>query len=151
MSTPSITGFHHIAVIARRDYGKAVAFYADVLKLTRRVEFVVTGRNFSLFDCGGGNYIELVDQTADQQTSDQQTGDHAESKPATLAHLALRTNDVDGMIARVRDAGYVVTVEPVSLSLPTHSGPNPFNVRIAFFDGPEGESIELFDEQTRLI
>jgi len=141
MSTPSITGFHHIAVIARRDYGKAVAFYADVLKLTRRVEFVVTGRNFSLFDCGGGNYIELVDQT----------GDHAESKPATLAHLALRTNDVDGMIARVRDAGYVVTVEPVSLSLPTHSGPNPFNVRIAFFDGPEGESIELFDEQTRLI
>lgn len=135
-----ITGFHHVCIHARRDYGAAVAFYRDALGLPQRVEFSYGGRRASLFDAGGGNYIEIFDYT----------GEPADSVPATLSHLALRTPDVDALIARLAEAGVAVTVQPVTIDLPTTIGPNPFTIRIAFFVGPEGESVELFDEVTPL-
>jgi glyoxylase I family protein len=137
MSQPAITGFHHVCIQARKDYAAAVAFYRDVLGLVQKVEFIVdNSRKLSLFDCGGGNYIEVADYS----------GQAAESKPNTINHIALRTKHVDELLAKVRAAGYKVTVEAVSLELPTTVGPNPYKIRIAFFNGPEGESIELFDE-----
>ncbi|MFT3789414.1 MAG: VOC family protein [Tepidisphaeraceae bacterium] len=136
----SITGFHHVALNARRSYDNACKFYGEILGLTRRVEFVAGGRRISLFDAGNASYVEVFDET----------GKAAESKPATLAHFALRTNDVDGMIAKCVAFGLKVTVEPKTVEFPTHMGPNPFKIRIAFVEGPEGESLEFFDEQTKL-
>jgi len=139
--SPSITGFHHVAINARKNYDQAVAFYKSTLGLVQRVEFVFGGRRASMLDAGAGNYVEIFDFTNDQ----------AESKPTLLSHLALCTNDVDAMIKRVRDAGMKITVEPKDVELQTNVGPNPFVVRIAFFEGPEGESVELFEEKTPLI
>jgi glyoxylase I family protein len=138
MSSSSITGIHHVAVFARKSYDDAVEFYGKVLGLTRRVEFVAGGKRASLFDTGNAGYIEVFDYT----------GAEAVAAPMTINHFALRTNDVDGVLARVRAAGRKVTVEPVSVDLPSHVGPNPYRIRIAFFEGTEGESIELFDEIT---
>jgi catechol 2,3-dioxygenase-like lactoylglutathione lyase family enzyme len=138
--SPRITGFHHVALNARKSYADACKFYGETLGLTRRVEFVAGGRRISLFDAGGGNYVEVFDET----------GKPAESKPTTLAHFALRTNDVDAMIARCRSIGLKVTVEPKTVEFPTEMGPSPFKIRIAFVEGPEGESLEFFDEITRL-
>ncbi len=131
-----ITGFHHVCINARRNYAATVSFYRDTLGLPQRVEFSYGGRRASLIDAGSGNYIEIFDYS----------GEPAESMPATLSHLALRTKHVDALIARLAEAGVVVTVQPVTIDLPTTVGPNPFVVRIAFFTGPEGESVELFDE-----
>jgi catechol 2,3-dioxygenase-like lactoylglutathione lyase family enzyme len=139
-SSPRITGFHHVALNARKSYADAVRFYGETLGLVRRVEFVAGGRRISLMDAGGGNYVEIFDET----------GKAAESKPNTLSHLALRTNDVDAMIARCVAVGLKVTVEPKTVEFPTEAGPNPFKIRIAFVEGPEGESLEFFEEITPL-
>jgi glyoxylase I family protein len=141
LSNPSgITGIHHVAVFARRSYDEAVRFYAEVLLLPRKVEFVVGNKRASLFDTGNAGYVEVFDYT----------GQPAEAAPTTINHFALRTKDVDGVLKRVRAAGVRVTVEPVSFDFPTHHGPASYSIRIAFFDGPEGESIELFDEVTEV-
>jgi glyoxylase I family protein len=134
----SIRGIHHVAVFARRSYDEAVRFYGQVLGLNRRVEFAVNGKRASLFDTGNAGYVEVFDYT----------GQAAEASPMTINHFALRTSDVDGVLARVRADGRRVTVEPISIDLPTTVGPNPYRIRIAFFEGPEGESVELFDEIT---
>ena len=55
-----------------------------------------------------------------------------------LNHLALATTDTRGAIEHVRAAGFPVTVEPREVDL------NGLRAIIAFFTGPSGESIELF-------
>ena len=54
-------------------------------------------------------------------------------------HMALATDDVDGMVERVRQAGCAITMEPADKCLG-----EDYPVRIAFFQGPAGESVELF-------
>jgi glyoxylase I family protein len=83
-----------------------------------------------MLDTGGG-YIELFNN-----------GDkHLEQ--GVIRHVALRTNDVDGCIAAVRNAGYKITIEPKNSTLACEV---PFPIRFAFFIGPTGEEIEVFQE-----
>jgi hypothetical protein len=63
-------------------------------------------------------------------------GSPAPNDPVT--HFALATTDTKGAIEHVRQAGYEVTVEPRTLNL------GPLTISIAFFLGPNGESIEFF-------
>ncbi len=60
-----------------------------------------------------------------------------------LRHIAFAADDVDGMAAKVKDAGYTVFIEPheiVIRSVPEH------HARIAFCTGPLGEEIEFFQD-----
>ena len=50
-----------------------------------------------------------------------------------FAHLALATDDTDGCAARVREAGYEITIEPKDVEL------SDITARIAFCTGPCGE------------
>ena len=61
-----------------------------------------------------------------------------------MNHYAFATDAVDEIIEKVRHAGYEVTMEPVDKVIPTEP---PFPIRIAFFTGPCGESVELFHER----
>lgn len=133
---PATHGFHHVAVHSRC-YEDSIRFYTDVLGLVRRVEFALKGQRVSLLDSGGGAYVEIFDRP-----------DRPDNSHSCLVHFALRSNQVDAMIDRVRAAGRKITLEPTTLTLETHVGPKPFTIRIAFFEGPDGESVELFDEQT---
>jgi catechol 2,3-dioxygenase-like lactoylglutathione lyase family enzyme len=91
----------------------------------------------SLLDSGGGAYVEIFDRP-----------DRPDNGRSCLVHFALRSREVDALIDRVRAVGRTITLEPTSLTLETNVGPKPFTIRIAFFEGPDGESVELFDEQT---
>ena len=59
-----------------------------------------------------------------------------------FAHIAFRTDDVDGAAGAVRRAGYPVFLEPSDKNL---GGDYP--IRIAFCTGPAGEDIEFFQER----
>lgn len=133
---PAVHGFHHVAVHSRV-YDESVRFYTEVLGLKQRVEFVLKGQRVSLLDSGGGAYVEIFDKP-----------NRADGTSSCLVHFALRCREVDALIDRVRASGRKITVEPTSLQLETNVGPKPFGIRIAFFEGPDGESVELFDEQT---
>ena len=62
----------------------------------------------------------------------------------SIRHLALLTDDVDGTVERVRNAGYEVFVEPNDKVI---SSEPEYKIRMAFCFGPLGEQIEFFCEQ----
>jgi glyoxylase I family protein len=133
----NIKGFHHVAVFSRK-YQASVDFYVKVLGLTQRVEFVHAGKRVSLLDMGSkGDYIEVFE-----------AADKATDADGRWAHIALRCDDVTGVLTRVQALGYEVTMEAKTIELDTNTGPKPFVIHIGFFRGPDGELIELFEEKT---
>lgn len=62
----------------------------------------------------------------------------------TIRHVAFAVDDVDGIISRVRQAGYEVFVEPKDVVI--RSEPS-YPARVAFCYGALGEEIEFFQER----
>ena len=89
-------------------------------------------RRVYLLNMGDGSHMELFDPTPESP----KPGAPAANDP--VMHFALATTDTPVAIEHVRAAGYAVTVEPRTLTL------GSMKVTIAFFDGPNGESIEFF-------
>ncbi|WP_040952037.1 VOC family protein [Gorillibacterium massiliense] len=122
-------GFHHVAIKAV-DFEKTVAFYTELLGFETRLTWGEGDGRGALLDTGDGNYLEVF------------AGGEKGLKPAGgFYHIALRTDDVDGLIERVRATGAEITVEPKDVVIQSAV---PVPIRIAFFNGPDGESIELF-------
>jgi glyoxylase I family protein len=122
------SGFHHVAIRVH-DFDASVKFYTEVLGFTERVRWGEGNGRGILLDTGDGNYLEIF------------AGGAPGPKPeGAFLHLALRTDNVDKAIEVARAAGMEVTVEPKDVSLGT------VPARIAFFKGPDGEIIELFQE-----
>ncbi|MDO8945282.1 MAG: VOC family protein [Desulfobacterales bacterium] len=124
-------GLHHISIMTQ-DYAEAVRFYRDVLGMPLRLEFYIGERPYALLDMGDGSYIEL--QAPKPETAAQAAGN-------PVVHFALATTDVRASIEKVRAAGYAVTMEPKDVQL------NTLPASVAFFTGPSGESVELFQEK----
>ena len=124
-------GLHHIAV-QTRDWEESLKLYRDVLGMEVVVEAGPPDRKIFLLDMGDGSHMELFEPVANTPAP----GSSAPNDPIT--HLALATTDTQAAIEHVRQAGYEVTVEPKTLEL------GPLTVTIAFFNGPNGESIEFF-------
>jgi glyoxylase I family protein len=124
-------GAHHIAVQAR-DWEASLKLYRDILGMEIVAEFGSPERKIILLDMGDGSHMELFQPKDDTPAA----GSPAPNAPVT--HFALATTDTKGAIERVRQAGYEVTVEPRTLNL------GPLTISIAFFLGPNGESIEFF-------
>ncbi|WP_256257762.1 MULTISPECIES: VOC family protein [unclassified Paenibacillus] len=119
-------GFHHVAIRVF-DFEGTIRFYSDVLGFTVRHQWGEGDKRAVLLDTGDGNYLEVF-----------AGGKEGQKPEGAFLHLALRTEDVDGVTERARAAGAEVTVEPKNVEL----GGIP--VRLSFFKGPDGELIELF-------
>ncbi len=124
-------GFHHIS-IQTANIDDSIRFYRDALGMTLAMEFLAGGRRFALLDIGDGSFIELQVRPANVP---------ATGAGGALAHFALATRDTRAAIERARQAGYPVTSEPREVML------NNLPATVAFFTGPSGESVELFQEQ----
>jgi len=124
-------GMHHIAIQAR-DWEASLRLYQDVLGMEQVAEFGPPDRKIILLDMGDGNHIELFQPLAD--TPDP----GSESVLDPFMHIALATTDTLAAIEHVREAGYMVTIEPKTVDLDT------MTVTIAFFQGPNHEIIEFF-------
>lgn len=123
-----IRGIHHISLkCAVADmFERAKGFYLDVLGLTLAREWP----EGAMMDTGCG-LIELFCN-----------GEGVRAKGA-IRHVALLTDDVDGMAARAAAAGYRVFIEPGDIEMA--SSP-VYRARMAFCEGPRGEEIELFQQ-----
>ena len=126
-------GFHHVAVRVA-DWDAAMRFYKEGLGFTERISWGEGDKRAAMLDTGDGNYLEVF------------AGGTSASRPeGAMLHVALRTNDCDAAIARVRAAGGEITAEPKDVTIPSRPAPTP--ARIAFCRGPAGEVIEFFQNE----
>ena len=123
-------GFHHVYMRVR-DLEKSLKFYIEGLGFVERVSWGEGPQRMVLLDTGDGNYLEMSQ------------GEPADTDGAFL-HVALRADDCDAALEAARAAGAEVTMEPRDVTLPSDP---PIPVRIAFFKGPNGEVIELFQNE----
>lgn len=128
-----ILGFHHTA-IRSTDFDASVRFYTEVLGLKIKITWGEGDGRAAMIDAGDGNYVEIFARPTSSPVVE-----------GTILHFALRTDDCSAMLETVRAAGAEITMEPKPVTIHSNIGPVP--VKIAFFKGPDGEIIELFENQ----
>ena len=121
-----IKGIHHVSLRCddRALFDKSKAFYCGVLGMRVYREWA-TG---VMLDTGSG-CIEIF------------SNGEGIPEQGAVRHFALATDDVDGCVEAVREAGYAVTDGPRDVTLPASP---PLDLRVAFCIGPLGEEIEFF-------
>ena len=124
-----ITGIHHVSLKCgtTKEFEKAKDFYLDVLGFAPVREWP----EGIMIDSGNG-LLEIFSN-----------GPGVKSKGA-VRHIAFGTDDVDGVIEKVKAAGYEVFIEPKDIVI--RSDP-PFPARMALCYGPLGEELEFFQEK----
>lgn len=124
-----VTGMHHISMKCgtKEEFDKAKDFYLNMLGFSVKREWP----EGIMIDCGSV-LLEIFCN-----------GEGIKTKGA-IRHAAYATDDVDGIIARIRSAGYKVFIEPNDIVIP--SVPE-CRARMAFCIGPLGEEIEFFQEK----
>lgn len=124
-----ITGLHHISMKCgnEEDFKRAKSFYLDLLGFATVREWP----EGILIDLGNTK-LELFNNGNGVKTL------------GAIRHIAFATDDVDGVIAKVKDAGYEVFIEPNDITI--RSTPE-VHARMAFCFGPLGEQIEFFNEE----
>lgn len=125
-----IKGIHHVCLWCEteEDKQKMKDFYLGALGLSLKREWA----GGAMFDTGCG----LIEVFYNRENAVKTAG--------AVQHFALETDDVDGIIAKVKEAGYQVTVEPRDGAIPSDP---VFPIRMAFCVGPVGETIEIFHER----
>lgn len=130
-----IRGFHHVSMKVK-DLNQSLKFYTDALGFVERFSWGKDPKRTVLMDTGDGNYFELSQAEPAQSTATE----------GLFRHVALRVDDCKAALERARKAGAEVTVEARDATLSSNP---PIQIRIGFFKGPDGELIELFqNDQT---
>ena len=126
-------GLHHLAIQVR-EWSSTLHLYGEVLGMKTVADFIgkTSKRRIVLMDIGDGSYLELFGPSPDTPAP----GSPAVNDP--LTHLALTTTDIHTATKHIRQAGFEITVEPKAVTL------QDIQATVAFFDGPNGEVIELF-------
>lgn len=127
-----ISGFHHVCV-KTRDWERTMAFYRDLLGCTEKVAWRTAPQRAAMLDTGDGNYMEVFEDLA-----------YTGATHGAVFHFAFRTERLDEAAAKVRAAGYKITMEPKDAAIATTNGAGTIPIRIFFCEGPNGESVEFF-------
>ena len=123
-----IKGLHHISMkcATKEEFEKAKSFYLDLLgfsivrQWSQGIMIDLGNTQLEIF-CNGNGVKDL----------------------GAIRHMAFATDDVEEIVAKVKDAGYEVFIEPKDIVIDS----NPeFHARMAFCFGPLGEQIEFFKE-----
>jgi len=128
---PALAGLrtHHISLHVY-DLEGSLHLYRDVLGMKIVTRSQGPSQELILLDVGDGTHVELTIPIDGRETP--------VPSQTPWRHLALGVKDTRTAIELVRDAGYPVLVEPKDVQLGT------LNATVAFFQGPNGESIEFF-------
>ena len=115
-----------------KDLERSIKFY-KALGFTEKVSWGEAPKKTVLMDTGDGNYFEIS---------------QGESRPfdelGVFRHIALRADDCAAAVELARKAGAEITVETKDVNLRSST---PIPIRIAFFKGPDGELVELFQNE----
>ena len=123
-----IKGLHHISMkcATKEEFEKAKSFYLDLLGFSivrqwpQGIMIDLGNTQLEIF-CNGNGVKDL----------------------GAIRHMAFTTDDVEEIVANVKDAGYEVFIEPKDIVIDSEP---EFHARMAFCFGPLGEQIEFFKE-----
>ena len=124
-------GFHHVSMRVK-DLNKSIKFYSEGLGFVERFSWGKDPKRTILMDAGDGNYFEISQGDSNQSFVE-----------GVFRHLALRVDDCKAALELARNAGAEITMEARDVILSTDP---PLQIRIAFFKGPDGELVELFED-----
>ncbi len=113
----------HIGIMVK-DLDRSIAFYRDVLKLPL-IEELSSGKLRLAFFQIGDTEIELIEGASGYEAAD-----------GVVNHLAFSVDEIDAVVAHLKSHG----VEMIDEAPREIWG----GCRIAFFRGPDGEKLELF-------
>ena len=124
-----IKGIHHISMkcSTAQELAKVREFYIELLGM----KIIREWAEGMMIDTGNG-LLEIFTNAE---------GTHC---LGAIRHLALLTDDVDEIAAKVKAAGYNLFIEPNNKDIP--STPT-YPIRMAFCYGPLGEQIEFYMER----
>jgi catechol 2,3-dioxygenase-like lactoylglutathione lyase family enzyme len=128
-NTIHVNGFHHVAIKVS-DFDRSVKFYSDTLGFELKHVWGTGEGRGALIDIGKDSFLELF-------AGGELTG----RTEGNWFHIALACTDTRAALEKIREAGCEVTMETKDVTIPSNP---PFPIRIAFFKGPDGESVELF-------
>lgn len=130
VNSTSITGFHHVAIIAS-NYDRSKEFYTKILGLDVIAETYRSERQSWKLDLQipGGGQLELFSfpNPPDRVSRPEACG---------LRHLAFRVSDIEAEIARLTKFG--IDLEPTRVDKLTGS-------RFTFFADPDDLPIEFYE------
>lgn len=129
------SGYHHIAM-GVADFDASVRFYTETLGFSPGPAWGSDQERAMMLDAGGGSYLEIFERPDQANSADTQGG--------PLLHFALRVDNCAEVLEAVRASGAEITIEMKDVDIPSTP---VYPVRIAFFEGPDGETVELFEER----
>jgi glyoxylase I family protein len=129
-------GFHHVAIKVS-DFDRSVALYRDALGMREKIRWGEGDKRAIMLDTGAGSYLEIFAGGKPRPPVSETSAD------GTIIHFALRVKDLKTVVARVQAAGFTFSIPFKHVDIASTPGPTP--VDIAFFSGPDGEVIELFE------
>ncbi len=121
-------GFHHVAIKVK-NFDTSVSLYKNLLGCVEVAAWGEGNGRGIMLDTGDGACFEIF------------AGGTGEQPANGFYHVALRTTRLDEVLASIRTAGLPVTMDATDIVI---GSVPPIPARIAFFTGPDGESIELF-------
>ena len=133
-------GFHHLALKCANEkhFDETVHFYRDLLGMeTVRTWYDANNHPCTMLDTGSG-VLEIF------STGGTPLHSAYNGVSGALNHIAFAVDDVDDCIETVRSSGYLITMEPTDICIPSNP---PYPARIGFCIGPVGEEIEFFQEK----
>lgn len=127
MNACGILGVEHIGIKVN-DIEKSIEFYTQVLGFSCSGRDVTNGIKLAFIQCGN-TAIELIQPP-------EGAGDMGEGQ---VAHVALTVSDIDAAVAALRSKGVAFQSEEPEIHHDIMQGS-----RLIFFNGPDGEILELF-------
>ncbi|GEM_PF-673700 len=129
---PGIERIDHVSILVA-DWERSLRFYGDFLGMACTLRACLpNGEKIARFSDEVGYEIELISHSGGQAPL-----------CSPIAHLALAVRDVEEAIRAAETGGYVVTRRPTKIDV------EGFHATVAFFTGPNGESLELI--RTRAV